>query len=77
MNSTITNNGGESTLMLEVDFDQILVNNFAEICKAIELKGFFLKEMFKLFNEKPNVVECIVRILTNSDSSKDAEKDLC
>ena len=77
MNSTITNNEGELTLMLEVDFNQILDDNFAEVCKAIELKGFFLREMFKLINEKPNVVEGIVRILTNSDSSKGAEENLC
>lgn len=77
MNATIANNGGESTLTVELDFNQIFDENFAEICKAIELKGFFLKEMFKLFKEKPNVVEGIVRILTSSDSSKDAEIDLC
>ena len=64
-------------LKLEVDFNQILDDNFAEVCKAIELKGFFMKEMFKLLNEKPNVVEGIVRVLTNSDSSKGAEEGLC
>jgi len=77
MKATITNKDGEPTLTLQVDFNQILDDNFAEVCKAIELKGFFLREMFKLINEKPNVVEGIVRILTNSDSSKDAEEGLC
>lgn len=73
----ISNNDGESTLTLKLDFNQILDDNFAEVCKAIEIKGFFLREMLKLINEKPNVVEGIVRILTNSDSSKDAEEGLC
>ena len=77
MNAEILNNGGEYMLKLEVDFNQILDDNFAEVCKAIELKGFFMKEMFKLLNEKPNVVEGIVRVLTNSDSSKGAEEGLC
>ena len=77
MNANITNTTSETTLTINVDFNQILDDNFAEVCKAIELKGFFLREMFKLINEKPNVVEGIVRILTNSDSSKDAEEGLC
>lgn len=77
MNATIKTNGNESKLTLELSFNQILDENFAEVCKAIELRGFFIKEMFKLLNEKPNVVEGMVRILTNSHSSKEAEKYLC
>ena len=77
MNATIKTNGNESTLTLELSFNQILDDNFAEVCKAIEIKGFFLKEVFKLFNERPNFVEGMVQILTNAQSSKDAEKCLC
>lgn len=77
MKTGITNKDGKSTLSINIDFNQILDENFAEVCKAIELRGFFIKEMFKLLNEKPNVVEGIIRVLSNADSGKEAEKELC
>lgn len=77
MKTTITNNGGESILTLNVDFNQILNDNFAMVCIAIANKGVFLKEMCALFNEKPNPVEEIIPLLRNADNRIDAEKCLC
>jgi len=77
MNTKIKNNGGESTLTLGLDFNHILDENFAEVCKAIESKGFFLKEMVKLFIENPKVTDEIIQILMKSDDRKEAETKLC
>ena len=77
MNAEILNNGGDSTLTLGLDFNHILDENFAEVCKAIESKGFFLKEMVKLFIENPKVTDEIIQILMKSDDRKEAETKLC
>ena len=77
MKSNITNNGGESTLTLNVDFNQILNDNFAMICEAIANKGVFLKEMCPLFNEKSSPVDEIISILSHVDNRNDAEERLC
>ena len=77
MNATIANNGGESTLTVELDFNQILDDNFAEVCKAVESKGFFLKEMVKLFIENPRVIDEIIQLLMKIDDRKEAAKRLC
>lgn len=77
MRTNISNKGVESTLTLNVDFNQILNDNFAEICKAIAIKGLFLKEMTAILKDKPNAVEVIIKTVTNAEGSKEAEKNLC
>lgn len=77
MKAKITNNGGKSILTLNVDFNQILNDNFNTVCEAIANKGIFLKEMCALFNKKSNPVEEIIPLLRNVDNRIDAEKSLC
>ena len=77
MKASISNKGVESTLTLNVDFNQILNDNFAEICKAIAIKGLFLKEMMAILKDKPKAVEVILKTISNAEGSKVAENNLC
>ncbi|MBR5117140.1 MAG: hypothetical protein IK100_00670 [Muribaculaceae bacterium] len=77
MKTNISNIGGESTLTIEIDFNQIVNENFAEVCEVIANKGKFLKEMLAIFKEKPDVVSVIIQTLSNAQSNEDAANRLC
>ena len=76
MNTTIKNRKGTSTLILELDFNQVLNENFEEICKAIAVRGKALKELVSIFENNNELIETVLRVVRKSLCEEEACKNL-
>ena len=77
MNTTIKNRKGNSTLILELDFNQVLNENFEEICKAISVRGKALKELVSIFENNNELIETILQAVKKFSGENEASNNLC
>ena len=77
MKANIKTTDGTSTLELEIDFSQLLNDNFEEICKAIAIRGKALKELVSLLENNNEIIESVLQILKISMGEKEAVNNLC
>lgn len=77
METTIKNRKGKSTLILEMDFNQVLNENFEGVCKAIAGRGKALKELLTLFENNNEVIETVLHVVKKSIEEEDAWNNLC
>ena len=66
-----------STLKLDIDFNQLLDDNFEKICKAIAARGKVFKEVITVFETNNELIETILQILKSSCGEEDAIMNLC
>ena len=71
MKVMIRDKNGESTLQnsIEVDFCQLLRENFTEVCEAVACNVNCLKELKALFEKDDQVVDVIVQVIAKSIDS--------
>jgi hypothetical protein len=77
METTIKNRKGKSTLILEMDFNQVLNENFEGVCKAIAGRGKALKELLTLFENNNEVIETVLRVLKKAFFEEDCIETIC
>lgn len=77
MKAIIKTQDGISTLKLDIDFNQLLDDNFEEICKAIAVRGKVFKELINVFETNNELIETILQILKSSCGVEDAIMNLC
>jgi len=66
MKANIKTTDDNSTLKLEIDFDQLLNDNFEEICKAIALRGKALRELVAIFDNNNEIAESVFQTLKSN-----------
>ena len=76
MKAIIKTQDGVSTLKLDIDFNQILDDNFEEICKAIAVRGKVLKELVTIAESNNKPIETVVQIIRSSSSEEEAVSSL-
>ena len=76
MKAIIKTQDGVSTLKLDIDFNQILDDNFEEICKAIAVRGQVLKELVTIAESNNKLIETVVQIIRSSSSEEEAVSSL-
>jgi DNA gyrase/topoisomerase IV subunit A len=77
MKAVIETEKGLSTLKLEIDFNQLVSDNFAEVCKAIAIRRNAFKELLTNQEANENIVESIVKTIRHSNDESDAVRNLC
>ena len=77
MKAIIKTQDGISTLKLDIDFNQLLDDNFEEICKAIAARVKAFKELITVFETNNELIETILQILKSSCGEEDAIMNLC
>ena len=77
MKATIKTEKGLSTLKVELDFNKLVHDNFAEVCKAIAIRCNAFKELLAKLEAYDNLVESIVKTLRHSNDESDAIRNLC
>ena len=77
MKATIKTNKGLSTLKVELDFNKLVHDNFAEICKAIAIRRNAFKELLTKQEANENLVDSIVETIHHSNDESDAVRNLC
>ena len=77
MKAIIKTQDGISTLKLDIDFNQLLDDNFEEICKAIAARVKAFKELITVFETNNELIETILQILKSSCGVEDAIMNLC
>ena len=77
MKAIIKTQDGVSTLKLDIDFNQILDDNFEEICKAIAVRGKILSELITVFETNNELIEIIFQTLKYSCGEENAIVNLC
>ena len=77
MIATIKSEKGLSTLKVELDFNKLVHDNFAEICKAIAIRRNAFKELLTNQEANENLVESIVKTIRHSNDESDAINNLC
>jgi DNA gyrase/topoisomerase IV subunit A len=77
MKASIKTKDGNSTLKLEIDFNQLLNDNFEEVCKAIAIRGKVLREIVTVFEANNEIIESVFQILKSSRGEEEATLNLC
>lgn len=77
MKAIIKTQDGVFTLKLDIDFNQLLDDNFKEICKAIAARGKALKELITVLETNNELIETFFRILKSSCGEENAIINLC
>jgi len=76
MKAIIKTQDGVSTLKLDIDFNQLLDDNFEEICKAIAIRGQVLKELVTIAESNNKLIEVVLQIIKSSSSEEEAVDSL-
>lgn len=63
-------------LRIEVDFYQVLEENFDKIMAVIANRGKVLKELFELYEHNPEVTDELIRMTMHSRDSEETVKKL-
>ena len=66
MKANIKTTDDNSTLKFEIDFDQLLNENFEEICKAIALRGKALRELVAIFEDNNEIAESVFQTMKSN-----------
>ena len=77
MEAVIETERGLSTLKLEIDFNQLVRDNFAEVCKAIAFRRNVIKELLANFETDKDLVGSIIETIHHSNDESDAIEKLC
>ena len=77
MNARIRTNESISTLKLEIDFNQLLSNNFKEICKAIAIRGRVLKELVTITESNNRLAETVIQFIKRYSGEEETRNNLC
>lgn len=76
MKAKIKTVNGSSILKLELDLNQLLDDNFGEICNAIALKGQVLNELHALLEKDPEAMDSLYQIVQSSCGEDEAISNL-
>ena len=76
MNARIRTNDSSSTLKLEIDFNQLLSNNFKEICKAITIRGRVLKELVTITESNNRLAETVIQFIKRYSGEEETRNNL-
>ena len=77
MKAKIKTERGQSTLKVELNFNKLVHDNFAEICKAIANRRNAFKELLAKLEANDNLVDSIVKTIHHSNDESDAVRNLC
>lgn len=76
MEVQIIKQSGVPVLRTEVDFYQVLEDNFDKIMDAIANRGIVLKELFELYKKNPKIYDELIQTVRHSRDTEDAVKTL-
>lgn len=76
MEVQIIKQSGVPVLRTEVDFYQVLEDNFDKIMDAIANRGIVLKELFELYKKNPKIYDELIQTVRHSRDPEDAVKKL-
>lgn len=76
MEVQIIKQSGVPVLRTEVDFYQVLEDNFDKIMDAIANRGIVLKELFELYKKNPKIYDELIQTVRHSRDTEDAVKKL-
>ena len=76
MEVQIIKQSGVPVLRTEVDFYQVLEDNFDKIMDAIANRGIVLKELFELYKKNPKIYDELIQTVRHSRDTEDAVKSL-
>ena len=77
MKVNVVTKNGVSALSFKTDFNEVLDQNLAAICEAIENKGIILKELLNLFEEcDDEFLEVVMLTPAGRRSKREVEQSL-
>ena len=77
MKAVIETETGLSTLKLEIDFNQLVRDNFAEVCKAIAIRRNAFKELLAKMEADNDLNGSIIDVLRTSNDESNAIENMC
>jgi len=77
MKAVIKTEKGLSTLKLEIDFNQLVHENFAEVCKAIAIRRNAFKELLAKMEADNDLNGSVIDVLRTSYDESDAIINMC
>ena len=77
MKAVIETEKGLSTLKLEIDFNQLVSDNFAEVCEAIEIRRNASKELLTKMEADNDLNGSIIDVIRKSYDESDAVENMC
>lgn len=77
MKAVIETEKGLSTLKLEIDFNQLVHENFAEVCKAIAIRRNAFKELLAKMEADNDLNGSIIDVIRKSYDESDAVENMC
>lgn len=73
MDIKIENKDSKTTMFIEADFDQIVAENFGDICQALARHVNILSELQNLHYQNVQI-EDLIAIITNSHDGEEAQE---
>ena len=77
MKAVIETEKGLSTLKLEIDFNQLVRDNFVEVCKAIAIRRNAFKELLTKMEADNDLNGSVIDVLRTSYDESDAIINMC
>ena len=77
MKAVIETETGLSTLKVAIDFNQLVRDNFAEVCKAIAIRRNAFKELLTKMEADNDLNGSIINVIRKSYDESDAIINMC
>jgi len=77
MKAVIETEMGLSTLKVAIDFNQLVCDNFAEVCEAIAIRRNAFKELLAKMEADNDLNGSIIDVIRKSYDESDAVENMC